>query len=87
MRTPSIPSCSRSNSHALSLHPHPLGITLKPKDFADVFTEDLPSVVTQWAGCYIMMPVLALVLSKLANLSPELTAGTALPVTLVTGAA
>jgi BASS family bile acid:Na+ symporter len=52
-----------------------MGITLTPKDFADVFSEDLPSVATQWAGCYIMMPMLALALSKMAGLSPELTAG------------
>mmetsp|Transcript_7203 Transcript_7203/g.18325 ORF Transcript_7203/g.18325 Transcript_7203/m.18325 type:complete len:200 (-) Transcript_7203:56-655(-) len=51
-----------------------MGITLTPKDFADVFAEDLPSVITQWAGCYVMMPILALALSKMAGLSPELTA-------------
>eukprot|EP00619_Florenciella_sp_RCC1007_P014893 CAMPEP_0205936420 /NCGR_PEP_ID=MMETSP1325-20131115/41562_1 /ASSEMBLY_ACC=CAM_ASM_000708 /TAXON_ID=236786 /ORGANISM="Florenciella sp., Strain RCC1007" /LENGTH=112 /DNA_ID=CAMNT_0053306585 /DNA_START=1 /DNA_END=336 /DNA_ORIENTATION=+ len=28
-----------------------MGITLTPKDFADVFSEDLPSVATQWLGC------------------------------------
>mmetsp|Transcript_7204 Transcript_7204/g.18328 ORF Transcript_7204/g.18328 Transcript_7204/m.18328 type:complete len:388 (-) Transcript_7204:64-1227(-) len=52
-----------------------MGITLTPRDFVEVFTEDLPSVMTQWVGCYMMMPILAIGLSKIANLSPELTAG------------
>jgi BASS family bile acid:Na+ symporter len=52
-----------------------MGITLTPKDFADVFSEDLPAVITQWAGCYVMMPLLALGLGKLFGLGPELIAG------------
>lgn len=52
-----------------------MGITLTPKDFVDVFTEDLPAVVVQWLACYVMMPALALGLGKLFCLGPEIIAG------------
>jgi len=51
-----------------------MGITLTPKDFADVLRNPT-SVVIQALGCYVMMPLLALGLGKGANLSPELIAG------------
>lgn len=51
-----------------------MGITLTPKDFMDVLKKP-NSVMLQMAGCYVMMPALALGLGKLFSLSPDLIAG------------
>lgn len=51
-----------------------MGITLTPKDFADVAANPVPTVM-QFALCYGMMPVLALVLGKAFGMSPSIMAG------------
>lgn len=51
-----------------------MGITLTPKDFADVASEP-KSVFMQFTLCYAMMPALAFGLGKLCGLSPALLAG------------
>ncbi len=51
-----------------------MGITLTPKDFADVASEP-KSVVMQFTLCYAMMPALAFFLGKATGLSPALLAG------------
>jgi len=51
-----------------------MGITLSPKDFTDVLKR--PSAVfVGFLGCYAFMPALAIAVSKIFNLSPELAAG------------
>jgi len=51
-----------------------MGITLTPKDFADVASEP-KSVFMQFTLCYAMMPALAFGLGKMCGLSPALLAG------------
>lgn len=51
-----------------------MGITLTPKDFADVAKEP-KSVGVQFTLCYAMMPLLALGLGKAFKLDPALMAG------------
>jgi len=51
-----------------------MGITLKPSDFARVLTRP-GAVMLAFAGCYGLMPALAIGLSKLFGLSKSLTAG------------
>uniref|UniRef100_A0A6S9H6A7 Bile acid:sodium symporter n=1 Tax=Heterosigma akashiwo TaxID=2829 RepID=A0A6S9H6A7_HETAK len=51
-----------------------MGITLSPKDFADVAAQPVP-VGLGFLFCYGMMPLLALGLGKGFSLSPELLAG------------
>lgn len=51
-----------------------MGITLTPKDFADV-AKNPASVIIQVLECYVMMPLLALGLGYAFKLSPELIAG------------
>lgn len=51
-----------------------MGITLTPKDFADVASEP-KSVLMQFSLCYAMMPALAFGLGKMCGLSPALIAG------------
>ena len=58
----------------LSLLMLSMGITLTPKDFADVL-QNPASVGVQWIGCYVMMPAVGLLLGKGFGLSPDLIAG------------
>ncbi|GAX19626.1 bile acid:Na+ symporter, BASS family [Fistulifera solaris] len=51
-----------------------MGITLTPKDFADVAANPVPTIL-QFALCYGMMPGLALVLGKAFGMSPAIMAG------------
>ena len=54
-----------------------MGLTIKPKDFAIVFTRPKEVII----GClaqYIIMPLLAFLLTKIFNLDPALAAGVVL---------
>jgi len=51
-----------------------MGITLKPSDFARVSTRP-GAVLLAFAGCYGLMPLLALLLSRALSLPSSLTAG------------
>lgn len=51
-----------------------MGITLSPKDFADVLQRPA-AVIIGFLACYGLMPALAFVLAGAFGLSPDLTAG------------
>ena len=51
-----------------------MGITLTPRDFFDVMKRP-NAIALQVAGCYLMMPLLALFLGKSFALSPEYISG------------
>lgn len=54
-----------------------MGITLTVDDFRRVFKR-LGAVAIGFLGCYLLMPALAVLLSKLFSLSPDMAAGTIL---------
>ena len=60
-----------------------LGITLKPADFATVASKP-NAVIMQFSLCYLMMPLLAILLGNAFGLSPALLAGIIL-VAIITG--
>ncbi|MBO6259172.1 MAG: bile acid:sodium symporter family protein [Succinivibrio sp.] len=51
-----------------------MGLTLKPKDFSEVFTRPI-DVLIGVAGQFIIMPVLAYALAKILNLPSEIAVG------------
>jgi len=61
-----------------------MGITLKPEDFKRVVQRPV-AVLLAFVGCYVIMPCLALILSKVFNLGPSLSAGLVL-VSCINGA-
>jgi BASS family bile acid:Na+ symporter len=61
-----------------------MGISLKPSDFERV-AQRPGAVALAFVGCYVVMPALALMLSKVLQLSPSLSAGLVL-VSCINGA-